>query len=679
MLKMASPGPLEIPAPAAPPAGSALSRFLGSLRNLPNVDARADASLADVADSAMRCLHQSSQRYKPSVQLLLEGLPPADRQETLVWLVQAFDVMHFTDATLFDTALLLDRYYACLPREEIRGGGSQRKLLAAVCMALKTGSQEDMQFSLRQVVTHLGQDQVPFREVLEAELVMLKKLKFTIGTPTARDFVEALRTRLLNCERNTGCLADFLLQLTLADAHLHYKYPHSVLAGAALSLALFATRAPPTAYVALLEDLALQSPESAAPNGQLVPCCAEIHLLWVQSFNGQEIPTATYAKHLYAKFSRASHQNVSTLVPPALPPLSLPPVQSWAHAPLPGHSPGLGGHSPGHAPGLGQPPARTALTVDNSDTPAASGRGQMQEELQDALNIVRQSLIAAHHSPSGTTEASGGSSRSSKEGRRHSAESKCVRCGRQWQHHPLEPRGCCPECGGVGCAADDPLLETLSHQMERLTLQRTGAHGSQGSEHHGDQTPNHWSTILATRLRGPAESNWKVRCVLARHGWASGRFRRTPDREQLLRDLARTAQVAGTAGRSSSSAAAAPAGSATVLGIAQASFRPHTRAQPSSGGATDLRAGTEPAQRCGGGAVGVGSQARGGAEASAGGTAAGSSAGALRKRRANSWCARRCGHRNTVSTRVGGGTATAGGIGHTTCSGVRRRGASRSP
>jgi hypothetical protein len=271
-----------------------------------------------------------SQRHKPSAQSLLEGLSPADRQETLLWLVQAFDVMHFTDSLLFDTALLLDRYYACQPREDSRGGQSQRKLLAAVCMALKMGSPVDTQLPLRQVVNHLCREQVPFDEVLGAELMMLRKLRFNVGTPTARDFLEAFSTRLSGDHISPTCwsLAEFLLQLTLGDANLHYRYAHAVLAGASLAVAMYSTRATTSAYLALLEDLALHCPDAALPHGTLEQCCVALHTFWLRCVVGQDHQNM-YAKQLCLKFSRDNHHRVSKLQPPPLPPGSFLPLQGW--------------------------------------------------------------------------------------------------------------------------------------------------------------------------------------------------------------------------------------------------------------------------------------------------------------------------------------------------------------
>lgn len=500
-----------------------LSRFFSSLRGLPSPEARTDATLADVVDSASRSLHQTSQRHRPSPQALLEGQAPASRQETLVWLVQAFDVMHFTDNLLFDTQLLLDRYYSSLPKEDIVGGASQRKLLAAVCMALKTGSPVDTQMPLRQVVMHLGRDQVPFEEVMTAELSMLKKLRFVVGTPTAKDFLEALSTRL-NGDRVTGAcrsLADFLLQLTLVDATLHYRYAHAALAAATMVLALQATRAPPVAYVAVLEDLALHCPEAASPHGLLMQCVSAVHLLWTRSVGTSHLEQNLYSRHLCAKFARPGNHQVSTLVPPQLPPSSLPPVQSWS-----------------------------------------SHAGLAQDDVDEAVGVVHQSLSidAQKHSES------------KEDSRRHS---RCARCGQVW-HLPEPQNGVCPECG--------VLVEILEDAQ--------------------------WTVSLAARLRSLAESSWRVRCVLVRHNWNAGRFRRPPDREQLLRDLVR----AGARARPERAASRGPTTKARELRLTSVC------------GGTPTTAATSPAH---------------------------TPSGELQRRRRAASCAGRCGGQRSTSTLCG--------------------------
>lgn len=408
---------LQLQPPPSDP--SPLSQFFARMRELHSPEARTDATLSDVVDSALRSLHQVSQRHKPSVQGLMEGFPPPNRQEMLVWLLQAFDVMHFSDSLLFDTALLLDRYYAQQPRED-GAALMHRKLLAAVCTALKTGSPLEVQQqlpSLRHIVTHLAHNQVPFDEVLQAELCMLRKLRFQVGTPTSKEFLEAFAARL-GADRvgtATAALADFLLQLSLVDAPLHYRYPHAVLAASALGLALHATRAPSSAYAALLEDFSLhyadeQRGEHQQGERQLVQCMAALHMLWLQSQPGPQ--QNTYSRSLYSKFGKPVFHTVSHIAPPAYPPSSLPPAT----------------HS-----------------FDVQRMP--------QDELGEAAALLHQSLNIGEDS--------------------------------QWINS---------------------------------------------------------GSILMARLRVLAEASWKVRWVLARHGWASGRFRTTPDREAVLRDLVTTAK-----------------------------------------------------------------------------------------------------------------------------------------
>lgn len=279
------------------------------------IELRQDAALVDLAGPVLKTMHRSSERHKPCVRNLMPSY--ADRCETLNWLIQAFDVMHFSAGLLFDTVLLLDRHWGALPDREI-SRVAQRNLLAAVSLALKMGSHEEQHHPVRTILTHLSRDQIPLREVFAAETQMLQKLQFCARTATSYDFLEALSMRLAlpgRTERNR-CkhLAEFLLQLSFIDVHLHYRYSHSVLAAASLVLALFASDAPEADYEALLEDLELCSAESEMD--QLVPCCADLHLCWVEAKEGNKFLDKCYVQHLNAKYSYPSHGWVATIAPP---------------------------------------------------------------------------------------------------------------------------------------------------------------------------------------------------------------------------------------------------------------------------------------------------------------------------------------------------------------------------
>lgn len=320
---------------------SAFSRHLASQKDRKEPDESIKGSLEELVDPVLRSMHRQSQKYRPNATALLESIDSAHRQDTLAWLLQAFDIMHFSDSLLYTTMLVLDRFYSVPPPNSGGPGAAQQRLLGAICMALKTSSPADQSLPLKQIINHLSHDQVKFDAVLMTELSMLRLLQFNALAPSAHDFLEALSYRLINVPitasgGNAGVtdalmwsnLSEFLLQLTLADAHLHYRYPHAVLAASAIVLALWAVRAPATAYEVVLEDLSNMSPDDQPPNnpvasGKIVQCVATVHRLWIRSSGGLE--NGVFYRHLHAKFRRAANRAASTVTPPVTPPARIPP------------------------------------------------------------------------------------------------------------------------------------------------------------------------------------------------------------------------------------------------------------------------------------------------------------------------------------------------------------------
>jgi hypothetical protein len=300
------------------------AQFFAGHHDNPSPEARVDACLVEVADSALHVQHQVAEKYRPLAEKILEGIPAPHRQETLQWLLQAFDVMHFNDSLVFDAALVLDRYYSHGQADE-SPGAAQRILLASVCTALKTGSPVEMQLPLKQMVMHLGRDQVPFDEVLVAELNMLRKLKFHVGTPTARDFMEGMWERMEKDWASEPCwyLSDFLLQLTIIDAPLYYKFPHAILSSSCLILALQSTRAPQLAYSSVLEDLALHCHDDVQPRQAVLDCMQRLHQHWVRCLAATE---NSFVVHLCKKFSNPKRHSVASYVPPSGAPVSIQPA-----------------------------------------------------------------------------------------------------------------------------------------------------------------------------------------------------------------------------------------------------------------------------------------------------------------------------------------------------------------
>lgn len=520
--------------------GTRLARYLRTRHSAETSEARTDACLGDlVDDGCLTTMHLASNLHRPDPARLLEGLPAAHRLETLVWLLQAFDVMYFTDSLLYDAALLLDRYYARLPREE-GAGGAQKKLLAAVCTVLKTGAPVEMQIPIRQVINHLGREQVRFEDVLKAELGLLAILGFEVGTPTALDFFDALSTRLHGeCARvgvDTLNLGMFLLQLTLSDATLHYRYPHAILATSALVLALHTMQCPVPCFVTVMEDLSLYFGGGAGTASALVlRCCATIHQLWKENANGSQ-EQSTFARHLFIKFSRANRSSVSELNPPLSPPSSIPETSTVPQGTS--LSPPLVAVAAGPALQQAKPVFRDVTNFRGAAN--APREGYPQAPLPRALSGVTSasSLGYAEKSSGLAAPSLAGAVAMKHNGVLQTPFDEAIMAVRQ-------------------CIASN---ENLMPEQERMNNFKPSEFRSAFGK--ARPSESEWSSSLATLLRGLVENSPRLRSILTRHGWAGNQFRRPPCREQLLQDLlqgsrtstekARTlaaASVAGTAER----------------------------------------------------------------------------------------------------------------------------------
>jgi len=428
----------------APVAGSmsGLASYFASCRDAGSNNSRETAALADVADEVLRDMHESSEGAKPCPTQLAAGFPARDRAEIISWLVETFEAVGLTDSLFFSTVYLLDRYYATTPHEEMKNGDGRKKLLAAVLIVLKVASREnEVKMCLREVVCKtLGGNKVSWRGILAAELAIFAKLGFSVEMPTARDFLKVQTIRILDCDRQSRGLAEYLLQLTIVDARLHYRHPHSLLAASALTLALFATRAPQEAYRTIIEDLVSMLPDCSNPTHRLLSCCQDLHRLWLQCASGERGGGEGYIRALGAKFASAALGSASRIEPPAMPLLAFPP----------------------HA------------------------------ALHEALAVVRVSLLAT----SGPAAHDDGG-------------------------------------GGCGVAGDVPELPSSRSRLAAAPSPRSR---------------QAWVTDLHTKLRKASRASRRVQKILATHSWDQDGFRQTPDRRQLLSDLACAARVAEPAG-----------------------------------------------------------------------------------------------------------------------------------
>jgi len=297
-----------------------LAILLEGMRHGPIVspDDQIDAVLGDLVDSLLQSSHAESQRHLPASEHLVSRLGSNQRESILEWLVQACDIMRLQDGVLYSTVLMLDRYCAAahepLPMERM-----QKVLMAVICTVLKTCTVSDeVCMPLRDLLLHLCRRQVNFEEVLEMEHRVLRTLQFSgLCAPTPLDFIDAFCTPLAYGEPIESsmprCIANFVVQLSLFNAALHYRYPHAILAAGGVYVALCSLHMPPVVHQTLLHDIVAICPEIPDVPARVAACASDLHGLWVEFANtqGNRVPC------LLRKFSGTRlHQN-AILTPPA--------------------------------------------------------------------------------------------------------------------------------------------------------------------------------------------------------------------------------------------------------------------------------------------------------------------------------------------------------------------------
>lgn len=165
--------------------------------------------------------------------------------------------MNFHDSVLFASVLLLDRYCAGV-QEPVQVDTLLLTVTAIVSVALKVSGADEFTKppKLTGVLTHLAQYQFQPRQIYAAELDVLQALDFQVSVPTSQDFFETLMMPFLAPGPENAspvwCIAKFLLQLSLLDVPLQYRYSHEILAAGAIYMALWCTKASSSKVLALM-------------------------------------------------------------------------------------------------------------------------------------------------------------------------------------------------------------------------------------------------------------------------------------------------------------------------------------------------------------------------------------------------------------------------------------------
>jgi len=240
-------------------------------------DSCADAAMRDLVGRVLQTSHEESQRHLPVLEQVFAGVGSQERDQILLWLLQVCDLRSLPDSVFYMAVVLFDRYCAAL-EERLPTGQLHLKVLAILSISMKVvGGADDTRkpWKLRELLACLGQQQHSVEEIFREEVSILQALNFEVSAPSALEFLDALVLPFTQpdrpeCSSPVVILAKFLLQLSLLDASLHYRYPHAVLAAGAVYVALWCTRAKPARVAALLGDAAIaagHAPAAGAGSG----------------------------------------------------------------------------------------------------------------------------------------------------------------------------------------------------------------------------------------------------------------------------------------------------------------------------------------------------------------------------------------------------------------------------
>jgi len=278
--------PIQEPAAARPGAAAAqLVRQPPCWRPVDDFE----ATLGDYADCMLQACHAQSQRHLPAAASMAANVQKSDRELMLSWLVAVCGNL-FDDTVLHSTILQTDRYSA-VAGEAMTMQALQMAMMAALCIVLKTSAPADRvwgRLPVRRLLNHILSGRATCEEIFATEHRVLQKLGFMVTAPTPLDLLDGLCTPPTPTQDGAArptassahSLASFLLQLSLFSVHVHYGYPHAILASSAAYVALASLRAPRERLQALMGDTSAACPDVSEVPQRVADCMSVLHSLW---------------------------------------------------------------------------------------------------------------------------------------------------------------------------------------------------------------------------------------------------------------------------------------------------------------------------------------------------------------------------------------------------------------
>jgi cyclin B len=164
------------------------------------------------------------------------------------WLVEVHWKFKLYPETLFLTINLLDRFLSVKPNIP----RSQLQLVGVTCLLI-AAKYEDIYAPEIKDIVHICDKTYKKEEILSMEVLILNTLGFKITTPSALLFLLRM-AKIARCDERQFYLAQYCLELAMADYHLWTNHSSSQLAAATLFLSSKLLRKSP-AWPQALQDM----------------------------------------------------------------------------------------------------------------------------------------------------------------------------------------------------------------------------------------------------------------------------------------------------------------------------------------------------------------------------------------------------------------------------------------